>query len=277
MVLPAQGNLILNRYDRKTKRWHRLQDGLLSGEGERNAYWQMAIDARGAIHLSWVWRETPDVATNHDICYARSTDGGQSWAKSSGEKYQLPITALSAEYVVRIPPGSELINQTSMSVGTEGRPYIATYWRPAGTTVPQYHLVYHDGHQWRTSQITTRTTSFSLSGQGTRRIPISRPLIVVRPSGDRNEVIVIFRDLERGDRVSAAVSTRLEGGSWSISDLTGQSVGMWEPTYDSVVWNKKSELHLFVQTVGQGEAEGTENIPPQMISILEWRPPSQQQ
>lgn len=273
----GNGNLILNRYDRKTKRWARLQDELLSGEGERNAYWQMAVDARGAMHLSWIWRETPDVATNHDLCYARSTDGGKSWTKSSGEKYQLPITARTAEYVVRIPPGSELINQTSMSVDAEGRPYIATYWRPAGTTVPQYHLVSHDGHQWRTSQITHRTTSFSLSGQGTRRIPISRPLIVVRRSGDRNEVIVIFRDIERGDRVSAAVSTSLEGGSWSLGDLTEQSVGMWEPTYDSVVWNKKSELHLFVQTVGQGEAEGIENIPPQMISILEWRPPSQQQ
>ena len=43
--------------------------------------------------------ETPDVATNHDLCYAKSTDGGKSWQQSTGEKYQLPFTAKSAEYV----------------------------------------------------------------------------------------------------------------------------------------------------------------------------------
>lgn len=268
----GSGNLMLNRYDVKTKKWARLQDGLISGEGERNAYWQMAIDVKGVIHLSWVWRETPDVATNHDVCYAKSTDGGKTWATSSGEKYQLPITAKSAEYVIRIPAGSELINQTSMCADSDGRPYIATYWRPQGTQVPQYHIIYHDGTQWKTSQITHRTTPFSLGGRGTRRIPISRPQIVANSTGSKSEVVMIFRDSERGDRISVAVCADLQRGAWAISDLTEESVGMWEPTYDPVVWNKKKELHLFVQAVGQGEEEGTENIPAQMVSILEWRP-----
>lgn len=268
----GSGNLMLNRYAVKKKKWTRLQDGLISGEGERNAYWQMAIDVKGVIHLSWVWRETPDVATNHDLCYAKSTDGGKTWQKSSGEKYQLPITTKSAEYVIRIPPGSELINQTSMCADSDGRPYIATYWRPPGTKVPQYHLIYHDGKQWRTSQVTRRTTPFSLGGRGTRRIPISRPQIVVNSTGSRSEVVMIFRDSERGARISVAVCADLRRGAWAINDLTEGSVGMWEPTYDLVVWNKKKELHLFVQTVGQGEGEGTEDIPAQMVSILEWRP-----
>ena len=73
------GNLVLNRYDLKQKQWTRLQDKLIDGEGERNAYSQMAVDAKGTIHLSCVWRETPDVATNHDMCYARSTNGGKTW------------------------------------------------------------------------------------------------------------------------------------------------------------------------------------------------------
>lgn len=268
----GNGNLMLNRYDVKTKKWTRLQDGLISGEGQRNAYWQMAIDVKGVLHLSWVWRESPDVATNHDLCYAKSTDGGKTWQKSSGEKYLLPITAKSAEYVIRIPQGSELINQTSMSADRNGRPYIATYWRPQGTKVPQYHVVYHDGKQWRTTQVTQRTTPFSLAGGGTRRIPISRPQIVVNSIRGKSEVVVIFRDSERGNRVSVAVCADLGAGRWSISDLTNESVGMWEPSYDPVVWSKRKELHLFVQMVGQGEGEQLENIPAQMVSILEWRP-----
>jgi hypothetical protein len=69
----GNGNLVMNRYRVETKAWERIQSNLIDGEGKRNAYWQMYIDNAGTIHLSWVWRETPDVKTNHDMCYARST------------------------------------------------------------------------------------------------------------------------------------------------------------------------------------------------------------
>ena len=266
------GNLILNHYDVKTKKWTRLQDGLIDGERERNAYWQMTTDRKGALHLSWVWRETPDVASNHDMCYAKSTDGGKSWEKSSGEKYRLPITAKSAEYVWRIPPGSELINQTSMCTDSEGRPYIATYWRPQGTAVPQYHIIYQDGQQWRVSQVSRRVTPFTLSGGGTRRIPISRPQVLIRSTGERAEAFLIFRDSERGNRVSVARCADLKREAWEMIDVTVGSVGMWEPTYDQMVWNQRKQIHLLVQEVGQGDAEGIEDIAPQMVSVLEWRP-----
>jgi len=74
----------------------------------------MCTDTQGAIHISWVWRETGDVATNHDIGYAKSTDRGRTWQKTNGDIYELPITAGNAEYAARIPQRSELINTTSM-------------------------------------------------------------------------------------------------------------------------------------------------------------------
>jgi hypothetical protein len=268
----GNGNLILNQYDVKAKKWTRLQDRLIDGEGERNAYWQMTTDMKGAIHLSWVWRETPDVATNHDLCYAKSTDGGKSWQKSTGEKYQLPITAKSAEYVWRIPQGSELINQTSMSTDADGKPFIATYWRPQGSTVPQYHLVYQGDAGWQVSQVTRRQTPFTLSGGGTRRIPISRPQILIRSKGTRTEAFLIFRDSERGNRVSVAKCADLKRETWTIEDITQRAVGMWEPTYDHMLWNQQKKIHLLVQNVGQGDGEKLEEIAPQMVSILEWLP-----
>lgn len=269
----GNGNLILNQYDVKTARWTRLQDRLIDGEGERNAYWQMATDAKGGIHISWVWRETPDVATNHDLCYARSSDGGRSWQKSTGETYQLPITAKTAEYVWRIPQGSELINQTSMCADADGRGFIATYWRPQGSAVPQYHLVYQDGAGWRVSQVSRRTTPFSLSGGGTRRIPISRPQVLIRSRGAKTEAFVIFRDSERGNRVSVARCADLQRGVWTVADIRQEAVGMWEPTYDTVLWSRQKKLHLLVQNVGQGQGdERLEEIAPQMVSILEWLP-----
>jgi hypothetical protein len=264
----GRGNLVLNRYDAKTQKWSRLQDKLIDGENIRSAYWQTVVDSRGTIHISWVWRETPDVASNHDICYAKSVDGGKTWQTSNGREYQLPITATSAEYVLRIPERSELINQTSMTADEQGQPYIVSYWRSSGSNIPQYHLLYRDRRQWRTSQITDRKSAFSLSGFGTRRIPISRPLVLVV----NRSVLMVFRDAERANRISIAVNTRNRG--WKIHDLTSFSVGMWEPTFDPVQWQTRNQLHLFVQRVGQGEAEGIENIPASTISVLEWRPDS---
>lgn len=265
----GNGNLVINYYETENKTWKNLHRNLIDGEEERNSYWQTTIDNRGTIHISWVWRETPDVATNHDICYAKSTDGGKSWIKSNGENYILPITAESAEYIARISQNHELINQTSMCTDNEGNPYIAGYWTPEGSNTPQYHLVYYEETKWKIKQISERTTSFSLSGEGTKRIPLSRPQILV----DNNRVeYLIFRDSERSNRVSVSICKNLEKNNWIVRDLTSFPVGMWEPTYDTELWKNKKKLDLFVQNVGQGDAEALERLSPQKVSILEWYP-----
>ena len=268
----GRGNMMMNHYDLKTQKWTQRQDGFIHGEGERNAYWQICTDARGAIHVSWVWRETGDVATNHDMCYAKSTDAGLTWQRFDGRQYALPITLHNAEYARRIPQKSELMNQTSMCADSKGRPYIATYWRPEGTEVPQYHLIYHDGTRWQTQQITNRTTPFRLSGGGSKRVPISPPQIVADGGGATDRAYMIFRDEERGNRVSVAICDDLETRAWRIGDLTDDSVYMWEPNYDSEMWKRSKAVHIYAQKVGQGDGETLEPMSPQMVSILEWIP-----
>ncbi|HEY8935260.1 MAG TPA: BNR repeat-containing protein, partial [Cyclobacteriaceae bacterium] len=118
--LSGEGNLVMNRYNIAAKQWTRVHSNLIDGEHERNAYWQACIDSNETIHLSWVWREDWDVATNHDVCYAQSKDGGKTWQKSTGEKYNLPITEETAEYACNIPEEHELINQTAMSADSKG-------------------------------------------------------------------------------------------------------------------------------------------------------------
>jgi len=266
------GNLMMNYYDLNTKKWSLRQNAFIHGESKRNAYWQICSDIKGTIHISWVWRESGDVATNHDIGYAKSTDCGITWLRSNGEKYNLPITVSNAEYAYHIPQGSELINTTSMCADENGNPYIATYWTPEGTKVPQYHLVYHDGMKWYIRQISNRKTPFRLSGGGTKRIPISRPQIVADCDGRTNKAYMIFRDIERSDRVSVAICDDLHMNNWRFEDLTYFSVGMWEPSYDTEMWKRFKELHIYLQKVGQGDSESTVDLPPQRISILEWKP-----
>jgi len=261
----GNGNMVINYYNTKEKTWTMLHSNLIDGEGKRNAYWQLYVDRNDVIHLSWVWRETPDVATNHDVCYAKSKDGGLTWEMSSGEKYKLPITLESAEYAAKIPQGSELINQTSMCVDNEGHPYIVNYWTPEEKNIPQYHLIYNDGKSWNVKQISHFRTPFSLSGMGTKKIPISRPLIL---SMNKN-LYVIYRTSETQNKISFYVCKDIENNNWESGTLTNFSVGMWEPTYDTELWRSDSKLNLFVQNVGQGDLETTEDVSPQIISVLE--------
>jgi hypothetical protein len=264
----GRGNLVLNRYDPESRSWTRLQDNLLSGEGRRNAYWQAFVDRAGTLHLSWVWRESPDVASNHDLAYARSRDGGRSWERSNGERYVLPITAGSAEVAARIPQGSELINQTAMAADRDGNPVIASYWRDAASAVPQYRVVVHDGQAWRAQDLGFRRAPFSLSGMGTKAIPISRPQILLDGAG----AWLLFRDEERGNKVSVACTSELRRGGWQVFDLLDRAVGAWEPSFDTELWGSSGQLNLYLQTVHQADAEGVLPSGPTKVGVLEWTP-----
>lgn len=261
----GRGNLILNRYSLDSHSWQRVQDILIDGENERNAYWQLYVDAQGTIHVSWVWRETWMVETNHDLCYACSKDNGQTWEKSDGTKYELPINKDNAEYACFIPQGSELINQTSMSTDSEGHPYIATYWRDQNDSIPQYRMVWYDGSKWNQQVISNRKTPFSLMGGGTKMIPISRPRMAVE--GD--EVFYIFRDEERGSVVSMYYTKDIHKGEWFVEDLTDFPVHAWEPSIDTELWKEKHLLNIFVQDSYQGDGEKTVDSDASTVFVLE--------
>lgn len=89
----GSGDDLYNVYDEKSGEWRRLLDQpLTSGLGRMNAYCSVpepGPDDR--FHVVWVWRDTPDCATNHDISYARSEDLVH-WTDSAGQPLALPIT-----------------------------------------------------------------------------------------------------------------------------------------------------------------------------------------
>ena len=172
----------------------------------------------------------------------------------------------SAEYAAKIPQGSGLINQTSMCADINGHPYITNYWIPKGKEIPQYHIIYNDRKDWHTKQISELKTPFSLSGGGTKQIPISRPLILC---DKENILYLVFRSIETGNKVSISVCNNINNNAWQTKNLTNFPVGMWEPTFDTELWRTAGKLNLFIQNVGQGDSETLENVPPQVVSILE--------
>lgn len=264
----GNGNLVLNRYDLVTGQWKRLQTNLIDGEGKRNAYWQLHIDKSDRIMVSWVWRESPDVASNHDMCYAVSNDGGFTWMNSKEQQYALPINQANAEVVWEIPQNSNLINQTSISSDEQGNAYIATYYKAPGENCTQFHLIYQNKGEWLHSTVTQRTQDFPLGGMGSRSIPISRPQLVISKGGKSSCIHVIYRDEEQNNRacISSAETGSME---WSMKVLSQESLGRWEPSIDSRLWEEAQQLHLYHQNVGQGQGETAVQLPPQTVAVLE--------
>jgi hypothetical protein len=257
----GRGNMIVKSYDVKTQKWTSLQNNLLDGENQRSAYWQICVGKKG-IYISWVWRESWDVSTNHDICYAFSADGGQTWEKSTGEKYNLPITKATAEIAWEIPQKSSLINQTAMTVDDDGNPYIANYWDDNG--VPQYKVVYLYKGKWNIIKTDFHVNPFVLGGGGTKSIPISRPEILV----NKSMLYLLFRDEERNNKITLAY-TNLKKKQWKLTDITNYSVGQWEPNFDKELWQDKKQLHIFSQNVSQADGEGLAKIDPQPVRVIE--------
>lgn len=261
----GNGNLVLNRYEIKAKKWRRIQDNLIDGENQRNAYWQAFVSPAGTIHISWVWREDPDVSTNHDLCYARSKDGGVTWEKSYGEQYQVPITVSTAEIARKIMQERELMNQTSMSATDDDLPVIATYWREKNSAVPQIFIVWNEHSQWKHEQVSQRTQPFTLKGGGTKNIPISRPQVIVKGKQNTLKLAVVYRDNERGHMLTFA--GRKIGG-WKYEDHFPITDTAWEPTYDLQRTGDDAIIRILVQDVGQGDGEKLSDKKPTPVVLM---------
>lgn len=97
----GNGDQIYNVYNDKTRTWTRLIDQpLAAGLGARNAYFvDPVLGPDGWFHITWVWRETYECDTNHDLSYARSKDLVH-WETASGIPIDLPILVNTPGVVV---------------------------------------------------------------------------------------------------------------------------------------------------------------------------------
>ncbi|MFT9008601.1 MAG: BNR repeat-containing protein [Bifidobacterium sp.] len=280
----GNGNLVLDHYNVSTGKWTQVQSDLIDGvtdsiSGSSSPYWQAVVDSKNRLQISWVWRESSDVSTNHDLAYARSSDTtGVKWETSTGVAYTGSITQKTAEKIASIDQNSQLMNQTSMTVNDNDNPYIVSYWNPdleTNNQVVQYMVVRQkDDGAWVTENTGIRSpgidgvSNFDLAGGGSKAVPIARPQIAVSGSGENATVHLIIRDAERGSMATLATET-VGTAQWTYINLTDQSLDYWEPTYDTSLWQLDRKLDIFVQKVGQGDGEGIQKYPANHVYILD--------
>ncbi len=164
----GRGNHIYNRYDPATHAWTRFLDKpLFDGETERSSYPSTpSLGEDGFYHMVWVWRDTPDCATNNHLSYARSKDLIH-WESAFGEAIPLPIVLGEKQaWVDPIPSGGGIINGgMSLSFSNTGKPLIAYHKSDAKGNMQVYAARPEDG-KWALHQVTKWDKPIDFSGGG---------------------------------------------------------------------------------------------------------------
>lgn len=270
----GRGDLVMNRHDHEEGAWRRIHDQLIDGEGERNAYWDLHVDQQGTLHLAWVWRETPDVASNHDLSYARSFDGGETWQQIGGEALEIPIRHTGREVVLQIPQNHDLMNPPVVSADAEGNPFIASYWSDGPGQAPAHHVAACLDGQWQTFRAPTFHPPFRLAGHGTRNPPISRAALMVESTGKDGAMHLVYRDSTQ-NAILAASMDDLSRPRWIVQRLGGMSGG-WEPSIDPQQWRLHRQAHMLLQRVEQLDGDDARGADAAAgpIRLMIWAPAS---
>ena len=91
----------------------------------RCAYFNDVNFKDGRIYLTWVWRESPDGATNHDLMFMYSDDNGVTWKNSAGSTQALPVNVGNTSIIVsNISQDSGLANHNGCAVDGNGNVHV---------------------------------------------------------------------------------------------------------------------------------------------------------
>jgi hypothetical protein len=190
----GDGNEIYNVYDEQTQRWSALMARpLVDGEGKRNAYFAGPVRGPdGRFHLAWVWRETPDAETTHDLSYAVSEDL-VSWTRSDGTSLDLPIRLQDAEIVDPVPAGGGIINNNvALGFDAAGRALIAyqKYDARGGT---QVYVARREAAGWKVAQA-SEWQDFRWDFKGRGSLDFRLTIDSVEPTGEGRLRVGVKRD-----------------------------------------------------------------------------------
>lgn len=164
----GNGNEIYNIWSCETESWSRLlETPLTDGLGLMNAYQsQPAILSDGWYHLYWVWRDTPDCSTNHDLSYMKSPDL-KNWYNVSNEPVDLPATINNRSLIVDpIPVKGGIINLAARLCLDENQKPVFVYHKYDSAGYLQFYIARYDDNSWTYKQITDWNYRWEFSGGG---------------------------------------------------------------------------------------------------------------
>jgi hypothetical protein len=164
----GNGNQIYNSYHTANKTWSRLlETPLTDGEGKMNAYISLPkLESDGWYHTSWVWRDTPDCSTNHDLSHMKSPDLTH-WFTAQGDALSLPVTAQEKRVIAdpTQPKGGLINGGFRFCLDKDKKPTFVYHKYDSSGNIQLYVARFED-NKWNTKQITDWGYRWEFSGHG---------------------------------------------------------------------------------------------------------------
>ena len=182
----GNGNEIYNIYSCENKEWSRMLDvPLTDGQGLMNAYQtQPTMMKDGWYHVYWVWRDTPDCSTNHDLSYMKSPDL-KNWFNAYEEKITLPATLDQERLIVDpIPVKGGIINLAAkLCLDDLNQPVFAYHKYDAEGNL-QFYTARLNNKKWIYTQVTDWDYRWYFSGNGSINSEVRIKDFVKRDDGN---------------------------------------------------------------------------------------------
>lgn len=164
----GNGNEIYNIYNAESQTWTRMLDvPLTDGQGLMNAYQsQPMLREDGWYHVYWVWRDTPDCSTNHDLSHMKSPDL-INWYNAFDQPITLPATIDQKSLIVDpIPPKGGIINLGAKLCFDSNKNPIFVYHKYDEKGNLQLYIAKPKAKKWESHAITDWDYRWEFSGNG---------------------------------------------------------------------------------------------------------------
>lgn len=166
----GDGNILVNRFLVEEGRWERtLDEPLFVGigtDGTRNAYHKFVRDLSGNFHYLWIWRDTPQVETSHQICYATTPDLIH-WENAFGQPLDLPFRPDDERVIVDpVSSGGGAHNGRYQVILTEEGTPIVGYVKYDENGLTQCYLARPEDGAWISRQISDWDFRWAFTGGG---------------------------------------------------------------------------------------------------------------
>ncbi len=214
----GQGDTLYNKYDEKTQTWTRLLDKpLFNGQNKMNAYPLGPIHGPdGYWHMSWVWRNSYNAETNHDLSYIRSKDLVH-WENIEGKPLTLPISLLTPGVIVDpIPVEGGIINGSGRLGFDDKNRVVITYHKFDQEGHTQGYFTRFENGKWTPRQFTNWTSRWEPKGGGS--LPWGLSISALRHDADIGYFIGVSNKKEPNG-----------GGNWKVDPET-LTLGAHVPT-----------------------------------------------
>ena len=212
----GNGQRIFNVWDPDEKTWSRLfRKPLFDGLDQMNAYpLGPKRGPDGNFHIVWMWRDTPDAATNHHISYVW-TDDMEHWKTPAGRTIDLPITPKTEGVVVDPVPSREGLINMGFALGfdAQDRP-IVSYHKYDENGKSQVYNARWEADHWQIYRTSDWDWRWEFGGGGS--IPSRVGAGAVTPTGD-GYLSQRYRNAREGS------------GVWKLDPETLKPVGKLKP------------------------------------------------